>query len=76
MPTYDFYCEDDGIIEIEKPMNDPNPEACPKCDKPIRRFFSPIKAVYKGIGFSTTDQKDVPGMPDVYDRAVIDKEFD
>lgn len=72
-PAYDFKCSNCGIIEIKKNMLDPNPDKCPVCGEPITRYFAPIKAIYKGSGFFSTD---LDNRPDIYDRAVIDKEFD
>lgn len=77
MPKYDFRCAGNcGIIEIKKSMLDPNPEECPVCGEQLTRHFAPTPAVYKGSGFFSTDKAlyDID-QPDVYDRAVIDKEF-
>jgi len=76
-PVYQYTCEKCGTIEIEKHMTDPNPEKCPVCDSPLQRLFAPHNVVLRGAGFFATDSRlDHYGEPDVYDRAVIDHEFD
>jgi len=77
MPMYDFFCEICGIIETEKHMADPNPRECLVCGGPIRRHFAPQNVVLRGAGFFTTDNRlDNYGEPDIYDKAVMNKEFD
>lgn len=69
---YDFICEDGHIFEIEKPMEAPNPEKCPKCGKPVRRVWN-IAAIH-GFGPYKSDramrqiEKDSTDGLDPYDQ--------
>ena len=55
MPSYDYNCPECGDMEITHSMHEKK-ECCPICDSPLKRMYSPTTALYKTIGFYTTDR--------------------
>lgn len=53
MATYTYYCKDcDSHLEVTKPMAQCNDiEACSGCNKPMKRLYTPISAVFRGGGW-------------------------
>jgi len=48
MSTYDFYCDNCGLIEIQHSIHDEHPKICPYCEAPIERTIIsmvPVKFV-------------------------------
>jgi len=60
---YDYKCTScKKVVEVEKGMNDPKPEKCPRCgaDNSLERIYTnPAATIYNGKGFYDTDSRKV-----------------
>lgn len=58
MPTYEYKCEECGIVFdrfqhfAEEPL-----KTCPECSGTVRRVIKPVGIIFKGKGFYVTDNK-------------------
>lgn len=64
MPRYDYRCAPcDARFEINRPIADRSPVACPVCGAAATRIFSPVGVVFKGSGFHSTDYRSAKAEP-------------
>lgn len=58
MPTYEYQCEECGIVFerfqhfAEEPI-----KVCPECNGAVHRLFHPVGIIFKGSGFYVTDHR-------------------
>jgi len=58
MPTYEYRCEECGIVfERFQRFSEEPVKICPECDGPVRRVIHPVGIIFKGSGFYVTDNK-------------------
>src|SRR3972149_3520351 len=59
MPVYAYRCESCGVqFERKQSFSDPALKVCPECrQKSLKRVISPVRIVFKGSGFYSTDHK-------------------
>jgi putative FmdB family regulatory protein len=59
MPVYTYRCESCGVqFERHQSFNEPTLKICPECrKKALRRVISPVRIVFKGSGFYSTDHR-------------------
>ena len=59
MPVYTYRCDSCGVqFERHQSFNDASLKTCPECKKrTLRRVISPVRVVFKGSGFYSTDHK-------------------
>ena len=58
MPTYEYRCTNCGEhLEVVQSFSDDPLTACPHCEGPLRKVFSPVGIVFKGSGFYKTDNR-------------------
>jgi putative FmdB family regulatory protein len=59
MPVYAYRCDNCGVqFERQQSYNDPALRICPECrKKSLKRIISPVRIVFKGSGFYSTDYK-------------------
>ncbi len=62
MPTYEYECTHCGHnFEAFQKITDKHLNACPKCDKKVRRLISGgAGIIFKGSGFYATDYRNKP----------------
>lgn len=61
MPAYDYRCTVcDTTFEVVRGINESAAVACPACDGPAKRLFTPVGVVFKGSGFHNTDYRPKP----------------
>ena len=62
MPTYEYECTHCGYnFEAFQKITDKYLNACPKCDKKVRRLISGgAGIIFKGSGFYATDYRNKP----------------
>lgn len=62
MPTYEYECSHCGhTFEAFQGINAKPLEACPKCNKKLKRLIgSGAGVIFKGTGFYATDYKKKP----------------
>ncbi|MDD5166323.1 MAG: zinc ribbon domain-containing protein [Candidatus Omnitrophica bacterium] len=65
MPTYEYECTHCGHkFEAFQKMSDKHLDACPKCNKKVRRLISSGSGIiFKGSGFYATDYRKKPKAP-------------
>jgi putative FmdB family regulatory protein len=52
MPNYDYMCDKEGtLIVLELPMDHKIPD-CQVCNKPLRRVYTAVPAIFKGTGWA------------------------
>jgi predicted nucleic acid-binding Zn ribbon protein len=52
MPNYDYMCDGEGlVIVLDLPMDHKIPH-CQVCDKPLRRVYTAVPAIFKGDGWA------------------------
>lgn len=58
MPIYEYECENCSFrFELRQSFSDCAEAACPKCQRNVKRVFSPVPIVFKGTGFYVTDSR-------------------
>ena len=59
MPVYTYRCESCGVqFERQQSFNDAPLRICPECrKKSLRKVISPVRVVFKGSGFYSTDHR-------------------
>lgn len=63
MPVYTYRCENCGIqFEREQSYSDEPLKICPECrKKSLKKVISPVRVIFKGSGFYSTDHKSPSG---------------
>jgi putative FmdB family regulatory protein len=63
MPVYTYRCENCGVqFERHQSFNDAPLKVCPECrKKALKKVISPVRIVFKGSGFYSTDHKSPSG---------------
>lgn len=58
MPTYEYKCEECGIVfERFQHFSEDPLKTCPECTGMVRRVIKPVGIIFKGKGFYVTDNK-------------------
>ena len=59
MPVYTYRCESCGVqFERQQSYTDAPLKVCPECrKKSLKKVISPVRIVFKGSGFYSTDNK-------------------
>jgi putative FmdB family regulatory protein len=59
MPVYAYRCDNCGVqFERQQSYSDAALQICPECrKKSLKRIISPVRIVFKGSGFYSTDYK-------------------
>ena len=58
MPTYEYKCEECGIVfERFQHLSEEPLRECPECNGGVRRLLHPVGIIFKGKGFYVTDHK-------------------
>ena len=59
MPVYTYRCESCGVqFERHQFFHDPPLQVCPECrKKSLKKVISPVRVVFKGSGFYSTDHR-------------------
>jgi putative FmdB family regulatory protein len=59
MPVYAYRCDNCGVqFERQQSYSDAALQICPECrKKALKRIISPVRIVFKGSGFYSTDYK-------------------
>ena len=59
MPVYAYRCDSCGVqFERQQSFNEPALRVCPECrKKTLKRVISPVRIVFKGSGFYSTDHR-------------------
>ena len=53
MPTYEYRCENCGVVEADQRISDPPLEACPVCGcLDVVRLVSGVAVVFRGGGWA------------------------
>jgi putative FmdB family regulatory protein len=63
MPVYTYRCESCGVqFERQQSYTDAPLQVCPECrKKSLKKVISPVRVVFKGSGFYSTDNKTSSG---------------
>ena len=63
MPVYTYRCESCGVqFERHQSYTDAPLKVCPECrKKSLKKVISPVRIVFKGSGFYSTDNKSPSG---------------
>jgi putative FmdB family regulatory protein len=63
MPVYTYRCENCGVqFERQQSYTDEPLKVCPECRrKTLKKVISPVRIVFKGSGFYSTDHKSPSG---------------
>jgi putative FmdB family regulatory protein len=63
MPVYTYRCENCGVqFERQQSFTDEPLKVCPECrKKTLKKVISPVRIVFKGSGFYSTDHKSPSG---------------
>ena len=63
MPVYTYRCENCGVqFERYQSYTDEPLKICPECrKKSLKKVISPVRVVFKGSGFYSTDHKSPSG---------------
>jgi putative FmdB family regulatory protein len=63
MPVYTYRCENCGVqFERQQSFTDKPLKVCPECrKKALKKVISPVRVVFKGSGFYSTDHKSPSG---------------
>ena len=64
MPIYTYRCESCGVqFERQQSFNDAPLKTCPECrKKSLKKVMTPVRIVFKGSGFYSTDHKSPSGQ--------------
>jgi len=58
MPTYEYKCDECGIVfDRFQHFSDDPLKICPECGGSVRRVIQPVGIIFKGKGFYVTDNK-------------------
>ncbi|MHB1293664.1 MAG: FmdB family zinc ribbon protein [Anaerolineae bacterium] len=58
MPTYEYKCEECGIVfERFQHFSEEPLRVCPECNGAVHRLLHPVGIIFKGKGFYVTDHK-------------------
>ena len=59
MPVYTYRCDSCGVqFERQQSFTDAPIKICPECrKKSLRKVISPVRVVFKGSGFYSTDHR-------------------
>lgn len=58
MPTYEYKCEECGIVfERFQHFSEEPLKTCPECEGTVRRIIHPVGVIFKGKGFYVTDNR-------------------
>ncbi len=59
MPVYTYRCDSCGVqFERQQSFTDAPLKICPECrKKSLRKVISPVRVVFKGSGFYSTDHR-------------------
>ncbi|MCD6519810.1 MAG: zinc ribbon domain-containing protein [Anaerolineae bacterium] len=58
MPTYQYKCEECGIVfERFQHFSEEPLKVCPECGGPVHRVIQPVGIIFKGSGFYVTDNR-------------------
>lgn len=59
MPVYTYRCDSCGVqFERQQSFEDAPLRACPECrKKSLKKVISPVRVVFKGSGFYSTDHR-------------------
>lgn len=61
MPIYEYECQLCGHrFERLQHFSDAPLKVCPDCGGPLQRVIQPVGIVFKGSGFYTTDNRQLP----------------
>ena len=63
MPVYTYRCESCGVqFERQQSYTDAPLQVCPECrKKSLKKVISPVRVVFKGSGFYSTDNRSSSG---------------
>jgi putative FmdB family regulatory protein len=63
MPIYTYRCENCGVqFEREQSFSEAPLKICPECrKKSLKKVISPVRIIFKGSGFYSTDHKSPSG---------------
>ena len=63
MPVYTYRCESCGVqFDRQQSYTDAPLKVCPECSKrSLKKVISPVRIVFKGSGFYSTDNKSPSG---------------
>ena len=63
MPVYTYRCESCGVqFDRQQSYTDAPLKVCPECRKrSLKKVISPVRIVFKGSGFYSTDNKSPSG---------------
>lgn len=64
MPIYTYRCESCGVqFERQQSFSDSPLKTCPECrKKSLKKVMTPVRIVFKGSGFYSTDHKSPSGQ--------------
>ena len=76
MPIYTYRCESCGVqFERQQSFNDTPLKTCPECrKKSLKKVMTPVRIVFKGSGFYSTDNKSPSGQVKREDKKEKEKE--
>ena len=76
MPVYTYRCESCGVqFERQQSFNDTPLKTCPECrKKSLKKVMTPVRIVFKGSGFYSTDHKSPSGQVKREDKKEKEKE--
>jgi len=76
MPIYTYRCESCGVqFERQQSFNDTPLKTCPECRKKShKKVMTPVRIVFKGSGFYSTDHKSPSGQVKREDKKEKEKE--
>jgi len=76
MPIYTYRCESCGVqFERQQSFNDTPLKTCPECrKKSLKKVMTPVRIVFKGSGFYSTDHKSPSGQVKREDKKEKEKE--
>ena len=58
MPTYQYKCDDCGIVfERFQHFSEEPLTKCPECEGHVHRVIQPVGIIFKGSGFYVTDNR-------------------
>ena len=71
MPVYTYRCESCGVqFERQQSFTDAPLKICPECRKrSLKKVISPVRVVFKGSGFYSTDHRSPSGSPERSSKA-------
>jgi putative FmdB family regulatory protein len=63
MPVYTYRCESCGVqFDRQQSFSDAPLKICPECrKKSLKKIISPVRIIFKGSGFYSTDHKSPSG---------------